>query len=126
MTATAPKKSVLVVDDDDAIRQLLVKALSPKYTVHEASGAIAASELLSKIAPPDLLICDVMMPGFDGFSFVKSLKSAVSLRSMQVIFLTAKSGPQSVITGIQLGAKHYIQKPFSVKDLVDKITKLLG
>src|SRR5260221_11581749 len=109
----ATKKIVLVVDDDEAIRMLVARALGSKYHVIDVGDAIAATEVLSRRdLTVDLLICDVMMPNFDGFSLVKSLRSTERMRRLHVIFLTAKTAPSAVITGIQLGARHYVQKPF--------------
>jgi DNA-binding response OmpR family regulator len=120
------RKSVLVVEDDPSLRQMLVRTLSTRFTVHEAADGLVASELLGRIPPPDLVVCDVMMPKIDGYSLVRLIRSTPALRGIQVIFLTAKTETQNVIQGIQLGAKHYLQKPFSVTDLLDKVTKLLG
>jgi DNA-binding response OmpR family regulator len=120
------KKSVLVVEDDKAVRDMIVRALSSRYRVHEAPDGFAASELLGTIQPPDLVVCDIMMPKVDGFSLVRMLRASPMLRHTHVIFLTAKTAPQAVIAGIKLGAKHYVHKPFSVSELVDKISKLLA
>ena len=123
---TKYRKSVLVVEDDPSVRQMLVRALGTRYTVHEAADGLLASELLGRIPPPDLIVCDVMMPKVDGYSLVRLIRSSPALRGIQIVFLTAKAAPQNVITGIQLGAKHYLQKPFSVADLLDKVSKLLA
>ena len=120
------KKVVLVVEDDTATRELVTRALSTKYDVHAAKDALHASELLASIPTPDLIVCDVMMPQIDGFSFVKRLRSEPAFHGVSVIFLTAKTMPAAVVQGIQLGARHYIQKPFSVKDLLEKVEKTLG
>lgn len=125
MTEARARKVILVIDDDTSIRELVSKALSAKYDVKLAADGLEASELLGAMPPPQLIICDVMMPKVDGFSLVRKLKSATALQNVPVVFVTAKTTPQAVVQGIQLGAKHYIQKPFSVKDLVDKVDKLL-
>jgi CheY-like chemotaxis protein len=123
------RKTILVVDDDKSVRQLVLKALQAKgYQVLEAQDGLAASELLGSGATvqPDLLICDVMMPTIDGFSLARLIKGHAELRSMPIIFLTAKSQPADLVTGIKLGARHYIQKPFSIVDLLDKVAKTLA
>jgi len=122
------RKTILVVDDDKSVRQLVVKALQTKgYEVIEAQDGMAASELLgSATIHPDLLVCDVMMPTIDGFSLARLIKGHAELRSMPIIFLTAKSQPADLVTGIKLGARHYIQKPFSIVDLLDKVEKTLA
>jgi DNA-binding response OmpR family regulator len=120
------KKVVLVIDDDASIRDLIAKALSPKYDVRVAADGLAASEMLGAMTPPQLIISDVMMPNVDGFSLIRAIRSSQELQAVPIVFITAKTTPQSVIQGIQLGAKHYIQKPFSVKDLIEKVDKLLS
>jgi DNA-binding response OmpR family regulator len=119
-------KVVLVVEDDISIRAIVSKSLQAKFDVYEASDGLVASEILSRMPKPDLLICDVMMPNVDGFTFVRMLKSDNALKGLPIIFLTAKSAPSDVVKGIQLGAKYYLQKPFNVSELVDKVTKMLA
>ena len=122
------KRLVLVVDDDASVRTLVGKALTATgYEVIEAADGLSASEVLGRAdRPPDLIICDVMMPNFDGFSFARLVKSRTELRGIPFIFLTAKGQPGDVARGIGLGARHYVQKPFSVKDLLDKVHKTIG
>jgi DNA-binding response OmpR family regulator len=118
-------KTVLVVDDDRAIRELVSKALSTRYSVVVAEDGITASEILGKPPLPDLMVCDVMMPKIDGFSLAKLVRSTPALAKLPIIFMTAKTAPAAVVEGIRLGAKHYIQKPFAIKDLLEKVDKLL-
>ena len=127
-TSTRPKarKTVLVVEDDTKTRELLVHALSTKYAVHSASDGVAATELLATIAPPDAVVCDIMMPRMDGFDFVKNLKADVLLKRTPVLLLTARTDSKDVLKGINLGARHYLTKPFSLKDLLEKVGKVLG
>ena len=119
------RKLVLVVDDDASVRTMVSKALQAKgYDVQEAADGLIASELLGRMAqPPDLLICDVMMPTIDGFSLARLVKGHKELRSIPIIFLTARTQPADLKLGISLGARHYVQKPFSVVDLLDKVAK---
>jgi DNA-binding response OmpR family regulator len=116
------KKRILVADDDQAIRNMVGKALQAKgYDVMLAKDGLEASEMLGK--KPDLLICDVMMPNFDGFTLAKLVKTHAELRTMPIIFLTAKTQPKDLAAGISLGARHYVTKPFSIVDLLDKVEK---
>ena len=123
--AQPPGKLVLVVDDDQSVRELVVRALRTKgYETIEAKDGLTAAELLGKLdRTPDLLICDVMMPTIDGFSLARMVKTSAALRSVPIIFLTAKADAEDVVRGIKMGARHYVQKPFSVKDLLDKVDK---
>ncbi|HEY3822589.1 MAG TPA: response regulator [Polyangiaceae bacterium] len=123
--APARRKLVLVVEDDASVRTLVSKALQAKgYEVQEAGDGMVASELLGRMTQtPDLMICDVMMPTIDGFSLARLVKAHKELRSIPIIFLTAKTQPADLKTGIALGARHYVQKPFSIVDLLDKVAK---
>jgi DNA-binding response OmpR family regulator len=123
--AEAPRKVVFVVDDDPAIRGLVVKALTAKgYACVEAEDGLKASEILGKMTRlPDLMICDVMMPTIDGFSLARLVKSHKELKGLPIIFLTAKTQPKDLALGMSLGARHYIQKPFSLQELLDKVEK---
>lgn len=120
-------KTVLVAEDDADVRGLIVKALKVKgYDVEEASDGLKASEVLGRPSGlPDLLICDVMMPTIDGFSLAKLIRGRPELKAIPIIFLTARTSPADVVQGIKLGARHYVQKPFSIKDLLDKVEKTL-
>jgi len=119
------KKLVFVVDDDLSVRTLVVKALQAKgYDTVEGENGLKASEMLGSLPRvPDLLICDVMMPVIDGFSFARMVRSHDELKAMPIIFLTAKAQPRDLTTGMALGARHYVQKPFSLPDLLDKVAK---
>jgi DNA-binding response OmpR family regulator len=121
------RKLVLVVDDDASIRALVGRALQAKgYDVKEAANGLIASELLGAMThPPDLLICDVMMPTVDGFTLARMVKAQKELKAMPIIFLTAKTQPGDLMTGISLGARHYVQKPFSIVDLLDKVARTI-
>ena len=81
--------------------------------------------MLGRPPVPDLLVCDVMMPKIDGFSLARKVRSTAALAKLPIIFLTAKTAPGAVVEGIRLGARHYMQKPFNIKELLDRVEKLL-
>jgi DNA-binding response OmpR family regulator len=128
MDAPSARKLVLVVDDDRTVRTMVRQALEAKgYDVAEAADGLEASELFQKLPhPPALLICDVMMPSMDGLDLAKVVRAKKELSAMPIIFLTAKTGPLDVVKGIQAGARHYVTKPFSVKELLAKVEKSIG
>ena len=100
---------ILVVDDDESIRELLRLHLSSAgYEVQVAEDAIAAGYLVLK-GPPDLIITDINMPHMDGFEFIAALKSDRSLPRIPVIFLTSMEDGDS--RGRELGAVGYVTKP---------------
>jgi DNA-binding response OmpR family regulator len=123
--AETPRKIVFVVEDDASVRTLVVKALTAKgYEVIQAEDGLKASEALGRMKRlPDLMICDVMMPTIDGFTLARMVKSHDELKGMPIIFLTAKAQPRDQATGISLGARHYIQKPFALAELLDKVER---
>ena len=101
--------TILVVDDDESIRDLLRIHLSAAgYEVNVAEDAIAAGYLVLR-SPPDLIISDVHMPHMDGFEFIAALKADRSLPKIPVIFLT--SHEEGDERGKELGAVGYITKP---------------
>ena len=120
-------KLVLVVDDDPSLCDLVAKALLANgYEVEQAADGLAASKRLAESGrTPDLLICDVMMPAMDGFSLARLVRDREELRDMPIIFLTARTQFEDVLKGINLGARHYVHKPFKLNDLLDKVERSL-
>ena len=123
---TEPLKRILVAEDDPAIGSMLLKVLSQSYDVVLTSDGASAVKAASQPPPPDLLLLDVMMPGMDGHGVAAAVRLVPGLKSVPIIFLTAKSGPAEVIKGIQSGARHYITKPFKIDDLVTRVKRALG
>jgi DNA-binding response OmpR family regulator len=121
-----PLKRIVIAEDDPAIGTMLVKVLSQFYEVVVTNDGASAVAAASKQPPPDLLLLDVMMPGMDGHAVAAAVRLLPGLKSVPIIFLTAKTGPAEVIKGIQSGARHYITKPFKIDDLVQRVKKALG
>ncbi len=119
------KKRVLVADDDPTISRLLERILGREYDVVVASDGNSALTLAPQ-ARPQLFILDVMMPGLDGFALAEKLRAHKDLKSIPIIFLTAKDTPKDTIRGIQAGARHYLTKPFKIEELMAKVKKTLG
>ena len=113
--------TILVVDDDESIRDLLRLHLSAAgYEVHVAPDAIAAGYMVLRRAP-DLIICDVKMPHMDGFEFIAALKSDTSLPYIPVVFLT--SIEEGDVRGKELGAAGYITKPVRADKLLTLVAQ---
>ena len=107
--------SILVVDDDQSLRELLKLHLSSAgYDVNTAGDGIEAGYAVLK-SPPDLIITDVNMPHMDGYQFVEALKSDKTLPKIPVIFLTSMD---DVSRGKELGAVGYITKPVRADKLL--------
>ena len=112
---------ILVVDDDESIRELLRLHLSAAgYEVQVAPDAIAAGYMVLRRVP-DLIISDVKMPHMDGFEFVAALKSDKSLPYIPVIFLTSIEDGDG--RGKELGAVGYITKPVRADRLLELVAK---
>jgi signal transduction histidine kinase/DNA-binding response OmpR family regulator len=115
---------VLIIEDNDDIRNFLRLTLEPSYRVFEAvdgeTGIAKATEII-----PDIIICDIMMPGKDGFEVTKVLKKQEKTSHVPIVLLTAKAGVENRITGLETGADGYIPKPFSSEELHARITNLI-
>jgi len=113
---------VLVVDDDDRIRELVKQYLEENnFLVTSAKDAFDAKKKL-EILKFDILILDIMMPGQSGLSLTKEIKKN---NSTPIILLTAKGEAQDRIKGLELGADDYLGKPFEAKELLLRIKNIL-
>ncbi len=116
------KLHILVVDDDDRIRNLLKDYLADNnYIVSTAENANQAKEKL-KYLKFDILILDIMMPGQDGYELTKDIKKKFKV---PIILLTAKGEVENRIKGLELGADDYIGKPFEPKELLLRIKNII-
>ncbi len=116
----------MIAEDDPAIATMLEKVLAPLYDVSLAHDGLAALALAGQAPRPALLMLDIMMPGLDGLGVAAEVRKSAELKSVPIIFLTAKSGATDVIKGIQSGARHYITKPFKIDDVIAKVKKVVG
>ncbi|MBT8117706.1 MAG: phosphate regulon transcriptional regulator PhoB [Gammaproteobacteria bacterium] len=117
--------TVLVVDDDAAIREMIRMALeSNGYAVLEAGDTIAARQLL-ETGEPDIMLLDWMLPGQSGYEFTRSLRRKPVSNSIPVIMLTARDREEEKVAALESGADDYISKPFSVKELQARIKAVL-
>ena len=113
---------ILIVDDDDRIRNLLKEYLSEhRYIVSTAENAEQAKIKLQYIKF-DILILDVMMPGQNGYELTKDIKKKLKV---PIILLTARGEVENRIKGLELGADDYIGKPFEPKELVLRIKNII-
>src|SRR5580698_1829159 len=121
-SASAVLRHLLVVDDDDRIRDLTREFLTQKgFRVSVAPDAAQARKLVDQLAF-DLIVLDVMMPVEDGFSFARWLRGRPGeLGRTPVLILTARDQSDDRITGLSLGADDYLAKPFEPMELVLRI-----
>ncbi len=116
---------ILIVDDDEDIRELLMYNL--KQEGHEVSCAENGLEALDMIQSniPDLIILDVMMPKMDGIEFCDLVKADPSKQNIIICFLTARNEDYSQIAGLESGGDDYVSKPIKPKVLISRINALL-
>jgi DNA-binding response OmpR family regulator len=120
--APTAKKRILVVEDEDAIRETLRYNLAREgYTVLEAATGPDALAM-ARAERPDLILLDVMLPGLSGIEVCRVLRQE---SSTPILMLTAKGSEVDKVVGLQLGADDYVTKPFSFNELLARITALL-
>ena len=118
-------RHLLIVDDDDRIRELLKEFLAREgYRVTGAAHAAAAKRMMELIEF-DLVVLDVMMPGESGFDLTSWIRSQASLSKTPVLLLTAKGDPNDRIEGLSRGADDYMSKPFDPRELALRIEAIL-
>ena len=118
------KPTLLIIDDNNDIRQYERTLLQDAYFILEASDGKEGLEIAKKEVP-DLVICDVMMPVMDGLEFTEQLKTYTATSHIPVIMLTAKNLEEQRAEGYEHGADSYITKPFHSKVLLARIENLL-
>ena len=117
---------ILVADDEPHIRKLVSFTLGNRgYEVVEACDGGEAVRLAGEMMP-DLILLDVMMPVMTGYDALRTLKADPATMEIPVVMLSAKSQKTEVEEGLACGAREYICKPFTPKDLVQRVGELLG
>ncbi|MBW3615874.1 MAG: response regulator [Actinobacteria bacterium] len=115
---------VLVADDDDDIRTLIVMNLELSgYQVASATNGMEAAKLARTLLPA-VVVLDLMMPGMDGLEVLHGLKTWPETRDIPVLMLTAKASDQDVWQGWQAGANYYMTKPFDLDHLLHYVDYL--
>jgi CheY-like chemotaxis protein len=115
---------VVVADDDDTLRELLVLNLeSEGHQVYEAADGARALQLIAE-QRPDIVVLDVMMPKFDGLAALRALKGEPLTAHIPIVLVTARAGEAEIEEGWAAGADYYLTKPFRVEDLLGLIQEL--
>ncbi|MBN2135153.1 MAG: response regulator [Acidobacteria bacterium] len=127
MAASENSKTIMIVDDDDNIRNLLDQFFKEnKYNTALAPSSIEAIQLMN-IKYPDLILLDIMMPGMDGIEFAKILKNKDDTRDIPIYFITARTdSEENMQEAYSTGVEGYIKKPFKLSELLDMIKVALG
>ena len=122
------KKKIMLVDDNPDFIYMVKRSLehlNDEYEVVGANGGKECFELLKKGNMPDIILLDIMMPETDGWTLFAKLKEKPEWRDIPIIFLTAKTDDYSKGFG-RIAAQDYIEKPFEIIDLKERINKVLS
>jgi len=116
---------IWIVDDDSTVRDIEVYTLNT--TGFEAKGFSGGEEMFQalKTQIPELIVLDIMMPGDDGLTILKKLRSNPNTMDIPIIMATAKGTEMDMITGLDLGADDYLVKPFGIMTMVSRIKAVL-
>lgn len=119
-------KKILVIEDDMNIRESLAELLETRsYKIFSADNGHSAISLIQH-EQPDLIICDVMMPGMSGYEVLESIRKNAVTASVPFVFLSAKVMEADRERGLSLGANSYLTKPFRSHELFEIVDRLLG
>jgi DNA-binding response OmpR family regulator len=123
MTPLPQAHRILIIEDDDAIREGLVEALTADgHAPIAAADGIAAIEAFEE-SPPALILLDLMLPGFNGYDLCRRFREAN--KQVPILMLTAKNEEIDKVLGLELGADDYITKPFSLRELLARVHSAL-
>lgn len=115
------KKTILVVDDEQSIMELLVFNLQKEgYNTLEAYDGVTAVEMAIN-EKPDLILLDVMIPKMDGISVCKKIRYALNISNIPILMISAKDTESDKIVGLEMGADDYITKPFQIREVMARI-----
>ena len=116
---------LLVVDRDDATRNHLERKLN-KYAVHAARDGVHALDILRRIGPPDVVICDADMPRMSALALLRTMKCDPTLRHVPVLLFTAPGRPSQIAEALDAGADDVIPKSLDSVRLLERIAKVVS
>ena len=122
-TAAVPgrrRSHILIADDNADLREYLQRLLVPHWDVETVADGQAALDAIAG-RRPDLMVCDAMMPGLDGFQVLTALRADPSTAQLPVIMLSARAGEEAAVEGLAAGADDYLVKPFSSRELIARV-----
>lgn len=118
--------TILIIEDEAPIRENLRQLLQLEgYAVLEAGDGVAGIEV-ARTSPPDLILCDILMPDVDGYSVLAELRGVPDMAAVPFIFLTASANLEDRAQALKRGADDYLIKPFKIADLLAIIKRQLG
>jgi len=120
------KQHILVVDDHEPLLAGLQDLLETEgYVVLTATDGARALQVMEETVGPDLIVSDIMMPGMDGYTFLRRVRACLEWMSIPFIFLTTRVEEEDVLKAKNLGAEGYITKPFTPQELLATIRACL-
>jgi len=123
-SASGDRPLVLVADDNADMRAYLDRVLSREFRIASATdGAVAMEQ--ARTLRPDLILTDVMMPRMSGYDLLKAVRGDQMLRSIPVVFLTARAGTDARVESLEAGADDYVAKPFDENELLARVRNLI-
>lgn len=124
--ADSIQRKIVVIDDDpEVVKSLSLILTSKGYHVIPATSALEGMGLLANESP-DLVILDIRMPRLDGFEFLRSLRQSLKTKDLPVIIASALSDGESRLRAKEMGAVHYLVKPYEPEELLKAIQTLVG
>lgn len=115
---------MLIVEDNDEVREMLSQIFSPVYSITTACNGAEGIERAGEVNP-DIILSDIMMPGMSGVEMCSKLKNNLETCHIPIVLLTARTAEEYAVEGLQTGADDYITKPFNVKLLVARCNNLV-
>ena len=119
------RETILIVDDEEDIIELIKYNLKTEGYVILTAGTGEQALKTARKSLPDLIVLDLMLPGIDGLDVTRHLKNNDQTADIPIVMVTAKGEESDVVTGLELGANDYISKPFSPRELVARIRAIL-
>jgi two-component system alkaline phosphatase synthesis response regulator PhoP len=119
------RQLILIIEDDEDIRELLVYNLEKNGYEAEAVESGETGLVSATRRKPDLILLDLMLPGVDGLSVCRQLKAGKVTQDVPIIIISAKGEETDIITGLELGADDYLAKPFSPNILLSRVRAVL-
>ena len=116
-----PEKPTIILADDNADMRDYIKSILTEYCHVLTAGNGPQALELARQSKPDLVLSDIMMPGFDGFKLLEKMREDPNLRTVPVIFLSARAGEDARIEGLMGGADDYLTKPFTRNELIARV-----
>jgi PleD family two-component response regulator len=120
------RRCILVVDDDEVMREAVGLLLEPTYQLRYAVDGIDGYEKANELPRPDLIIADVTMPRLDGIAMVQRIRANAALHRVPVIFFTGQTSVASIIAGLSVGTFAYLSKTAAPGVLEGKVRRALG